>query len=150
MSAAIPSSPLSTSYWQIWLQLNRRRPEIICQNSFFFSCFSKHSSLGITSASWRRLPLWKKSTGIYRQIPFPFPFPPLPCFALSSLYEFFFDILMKLMLLPITHKSILTQDLVAKWSNSEEGTAPAALTLQWNKRQQEDEIDCDTVSQMDK
>lgn len=47
---------------------------------------------------------------------------------------------MKLMLLPITHNLVPTQELLAKWSNSEEGTAPAALTLQWNKRQWEDEI----------
>lgn len=54
------------------------------------------------------------------------------------------------MMLPITHSSVLTWDLVVKWNNSEEGTTPAALTLQWNKRQWKDEIHCDTVSQMDK
>lgn len=54
------------------------------------------------------------------------------------------------MLLPITHNSVLTWDLVVKWNNSEEGTAPAALTLQWSKRQWKDEIHYDTVSKMDK
>lgn len=64
--------------------------------------------------------------------------------------NFSLDILVELMLLPIIHNSTPTQDLFAKWSNSEDGTAPAALALQWNKKKWEDEINCDTVSQMDK